>query len=118
MMSALIADDAEIVRVTLRMILTKNGYGLIYEAKDGKEAVETYKTHTPDIVTLDVTMDIVDGIEALKQIMAINPNAKVLMVSAMSQDIIVRDAIKTGAGGFIVKPFTEQQITDALNKLR
>ena len=118
MLSALIADDSEIVRVTLRIILTKNGYAKIHEAVDGIEAVEQFKTHSPDVVTLDVTMGGINGVEALRQIMAVNPKAKVLMVSAMGQDIIVRDAIKHGAGGFIVKPFTELQITDALNKLR
>ena len=118
MMSALIVDDAEIVRVTLRIILTKNGYGVIHEASNGNEAIELFKAHSPDLVTLDVTMDEVDGVVALKEIMQINPKAKVLMVSAIGQDVVVKDSIKTGAGGFIVKPFTEQQIIEALNRLR
>ena len=116
-MTALIADDSKIMREILKEILTSKEILTIYEALNGEEAVQMYAQYKPDITTLDITMDKCDGINALQKIIGINKDAKVLMISALGQDVIVMDAIKKGASGFIVKPFTREQITTTLEKL-
>ena len=116
-MTALIADDSKIMREILKEILASKGFLTIYEALNGEEAVDMYEKYTPDITTLDITMDKCDGLKALQKIRGINQDAKVLMISALGQDVIVKDAIKKGAGGYIVKPFTHEQIITALEKL-
>ena len=105
MAKILIVDDAAFMRMMIKDILTKNGYEVVAEAANGVEAVELYKSHQPDLVTMDITMPEMDGIEAVKQIKAVNPAAKVIMCSAMGQQSMVMDAIKAGANDFIVKPF-------------
>jgi len=117
MKTVLIVDDAEILRLTIKEIVTKNGYEVIGEAGDGKTGVEMYEKLNPDIVTMDVTMSGITGLEALKQIIAYDPDAKIVIISAMGQDLIVKDAIVFGAKSFIVKPFGEQQIIDTFRKL-
>ena len=116
-MTALIADDSKVMRIMLKGILTNCGFLTIHEATDGDIAVELYTKTKPDIVTLDITMGKCDGIEALKQIIKADPGAKVLMISSTGQDIVVRDAIKSGASGFIVKPFTPDQVSAAIKKM-
>jgi len=112
----LIVDDSAIMRRIMKNIVTGNGYSVIGEAKNGKMGVDKYIELNPDIVTMDVTMDEMNGIEALRQIKKYNPMAKVIMVSSMGQDVIVKDAIIAGAKGFIVKPFIEKQLIDVLNR--
>ena len=101
----------------MKNILTANGYTVVGEAKNGKIGVVKYIELNPDIVTMDVTMAEMNGVEALQQIKKYDPMANVVMVSAMGQEIIVKDAIMNGAKGFILKPFDEKQIVDALRKL-
>ena len=113
----LIADDAIFMRVALKTMLGKNGFEIVGEAENGAVAVEKYKLIKPDIITLDITMPIMDGLEALKQIMAIDKNAKIMMISAMGQESIVRESIMAGAVGFVIKPFNEETIIKAFNKL-
>lgn len=117
MAKVLIVDDAAFMRISIKNTLTKNGYEVIGEAENGRVGVEKFKELSPDIVTMDITMPELSGLDALKEIMQINPAAKVVMVSAMGQEAMVRDAILSGAKGFIVKPFKEDGIISALKKL-
>ena len=113
----LIVDDAAFMRISIKNMLTKNGYEVVGEAENGKIGVEKYKELSPDIVTMDITMPELSGLDALKEIMKIDPNAQVIMVSAMGQEAMVRDAIISGAKGFIVKPFKEDGIISAIKKI-
>jgi len=117
MNTVLIIDDSESMRMTIRELVKQNGYSVVGEAGDGKTGVELYQELKPDIVTMDVVMRNMDGIETLKQIIEFDADAKVVMVSAMGQELFVRDAIKAGAKGFIVKPFGEQQIMDTFKRI-
>ncbi|MCL1829565.1 MAG: response regulator [Oscillospiraceae bacterium] len=117
MARVLIVDDASFMRISIKNMLTKNGHEVIGEAENGKVGVEKFKELSPDIVTMDITMPEMSGLEALKEIVKIDPGAKVLMVSAMGQEAMVRDAIMSGAKGFIVKPFKEEGIIAAVKKL-
>ena len=117
MAKILIVDDAAFMRMMIKDILTKNGYEVVAEAANGVEAVELYKSHQPDLVTMDITMPEMDGIEAVKQIKAVNPAAKVIMCSAMGQQSMVMDALKAGANDFIVKPFQADRVLEAVKKI-
>ena len=117
MAKILIVDDAAFMRMMIKDILTKNGYEVVGEAANGIQAVELYKAHNPDLVTMDITMPEMDGIEAVKQIKAVNPGAKVIMCSAMGQQSLVMDAIKAGASDFIVKPFQADRVLEAVKKI-
>ena len=117
MAKILIVDDAAFMRMMIKDILSKNGYEVVAEAANGVEAVELYKSHQPDLVTMDITMPEMDGIEAVKQIKAVNPAAKVIMCSAMGQQSMVMDAIKAGANDFIVKPFQADRVLEAVKKI-
>jgi len=117
MKTVLIVDDSAVMRMMMKDVLTSNGYEVVGEATNGKIGVKKYKELMPDVVTMDVTMDVMNGIEALSKIMGINPEAKVVMVSAMGQEVIIRDAIMLGAKGFIHKPFNVTQIVDIFSKL-
>ncbi len=112
----LIVDDAAFMRMMIKDILTKNGFEVVGEAQDGNQAIEKYKELDPDLVTLDITMPEMDGITALKEIKSTNPEAKVIMCSAMGQQAMVIDAIQAGAKDFIVKPFQADRVLEAINK--
>ena len=112
----LIVDDAAFMRMMIKDILTKNGFEVVGEAADGAQAVEKYKETSPDLVTMDITMPEMDGITALKEIKKINPNAKIIMCSAMGQQAMVIDAIQAGAKDFIVKPFQADRVIEAISK--
>lgn len=113
----LIVDDAIFMRMKLKDILEKNGYEVVGEAQNGYEAIEIYKTEKPDLVTMDITMPEMDGVTALKEIKKIDPQAKVIMCSAMGQQSMVMDAIQAGAIDFIVKPFDTDRVIKSLNKV-
>lgn len=117
MTKVLIADDAAFMRMMLKDILTKNGYEVVGEAANGSEAVAKYKELAPDLVTMDITMPICDGIEALKQIMAFNSSAKVIMCSAMGQQSMVIESIQAGAKDFVVKPFQPTRVIESVKKV-
>lgn len=115
--NVLIADDAAFMRMMLKDILVKSGYTVVGEAKNGQEAIEQYQTCTPDLVTMDITMPQKDGIAALKEIMAANPGAKIIMCSAMGQQGMVIEAIQSGAKDFIVKPFKPERVIASIKKV-
>lgn len=116
MARVLIVDDAAFMRMMLREILTKAGHEVVGEASNGKEAIDLYDIHNPDIVTLDITMPELDGIQALKEIMKRHKDAKVIMCSAMGQQSMVIEAIQSGAKNFIVKPFQADKVVDTIRK--
>jgi two-component system chemotaxis response regulator CheY len=117
MKKIMIVDDASFMRMNLKMMLEKNGFKVIGEAVDGLDAIIKYEVLKPDLVTMDITMPEMNGIDALKQIKRIHPEAKVVMITAMGQEACVKDAVLAGAVGFIVKPFNEEQIVKGLNKI-
>jgi two-component system chemotaxis response regulator CheY len=112
----LIVDDAAFMRMMIKDILTKNGFEVVGEAENGAKAVEKYQELRPDLTTMDITMPEMDGITAVKQIKKIDPNAKVIMCSAMGQQAMVIEAIQAGARDFIVKPFQPDRVLEALRK--
>ncbi len=113
----LITDDTMYMRVTLRNILTQNGYEVVGEATNGLEAVKLYQALRPDIVTMDITMPEMDGITALKEIRLFDALARVVMCTAMGQKTMVVEAIQAGAKDFIVKPFQPDRVAEAMRKL-
>ncbi len=117
MKKVLIVDDAAFMRVSIKNMLTKNGYEVIGEAENGKVALQKYQELGPDIVTMDITMPEMDGLTSLKKILEMDPGARIVMISAMGQESMVREAVLSGAKGFIVKPFKEDVIVAALNNL-
>ena len=117
MARVLIVDDAAFMRMMIKDILEKNGYEIAGEAANGAIAVEMYNKEKPDVVTMDITMPDMDAIEAVKNIRANDPNAKIIMCSAMGQQSMVMDAIKAGAKDFIVKPFQPDRVLEAVKKV-
>ena len=117
MAKVLVVDDAAFMRMMLKDIVTKNGHEVAGEAGNGAEALAKYQEVKPDIVTMDITMPEVDGIEGLKRIKAFDGNAKVIMCSAMGQQNMVIEAIQAGAKDFIVKPFNAERVMDAIAKV-
>lgn len=113
----LICDDAAFMRMMIKDILTKNGYNIAGEAENGANAVEKYNELKPDLVLMDITMPEMDGIEALKKIKAGDPNAMVIMCSAMGQQAMVIESIQSGAKDFIVKPFQADRVIEAVKKV-
>ena len=117
MAKVLIVDDAAFMRMMIKDILEKNGFEVVGEANNGIKAVELYKKEKPDVVTMDITMPDMDGIEAVKAIKAFDPSAKIIMCSAMGQQTMVMDAIRAGAKDFIVKPFQADRVLEAIKKV-
>ena len=117
MKTVLIVDDSAYMRRVIHNIVTRNGYDVVGEADNGRAGVEKFKELQPDVVTMDLVMDEMDGLEALSTIIKEFPNANIIMVSSMGQDVIVRDAIVLGAKNFLHKPFDEQQVIEAFKKL-
>ena len=113
----LIVDDAAFMRMMIKNIITKNGYEVIGEAENGRVAVELYKQHKPDLVTMDITMPEMNGIEGVKAICGIDPDANIIMCSAMGQQAMVMEAIQAGAKDFVVKPFQQDRILQAIERV-
>ena len=112
----LVVDDAAFMRMMVKDILTKNGYEVVGEAENGMKALEKYQELKPDLVTMDITMPEMDGISAVKEIKKVDPNAKIVMCSAMGQQAMVIEAIQAGARDFIVKPFQADRWLEAGRK--
>ena len=117
MKRVLVVDDADFMRYTIKLILNKNGFNVVGEAGNGNEAINMYMELKPDIVTMDITMPEMSGLDALKNIMKLDSKAKVVMVSAMGQEVMVREAIMSGAKSFIIKPFKDEHVIKTLNNV-
>lgn len=117
MSKVLIVDDSSIMRMTLKRIVEKMGASSVREATNGNEAVSIYSRYKPDLVIMDITMPEKDGVNALKDIMALNRNAKIIMCSTNGQKKMVIDSIMAGAKDFILKPFHEDKVKDVVGKL-
>ncbi len=116
MPSILIVDDALFMRTTLKKVLTDGGCAVVGEAENGELAVARYQELKPDVVMMDITMPVMDGIAALKEIKRIAPDAKVIMCTALGQDKIVMSALQAGAQDYIVKPFKPDKVLEAVKK--
>lgn len=112
----LVVDDAAFMRMMVKDILTKNGYEVVGEAENGMKALEKYQELKPDLTTMDIAMPEMDGISAVKEIKKVDPNAKIVMCSAMGQQAMVIEAIQAGARDFIVKPFQPDRVLEAVRK--
>ena len=117
MNSIMIVDDAGFMRLMLKDMLVAAGYAVIAEAANGEEAVQCYKRYKPNLVTMDITMPIMDGIAALVEIKKIDPEARVIMCSAMGQQRLVLEAVKSGASDFLVKPFQGKRVIETIHKV-
>lgn len=113
----LLVDDAAFMRKMIGDTLSKNGYTELFEAVDGADAVEKFSEIGPDLVIMDITMPNMDGLEALKAIRAKDGNANVVMCSAMGQETMVIDAIRSGAKDFIVKPFKPERVLKTVTSI-
>ena len=117
MAKIMLVDDAAFMRMMVKDALTKAGYTDLVEAQDGADAVEKFNAEKPDLVFMDITMPNMDGLEALKTIKASHPDANIVMCSAMGQEAMVIEAIKSGAKDFIVKPFKPDRILATAEKI-
>ena len=112
----LIVDDAAFMRMMIKNVLTQNGYEVAGEASNGQEALVLYEKVKPELVTLDITMPEMDGIQTLKELLKMDPSANVIMVTAMGQQQLVIEAIQVGAKDFVVKPFQPDRLIEAVRK--
>ena len=113
----LIVDDTLFMRVKLKSLLKNCECEIVGEAENGLQAIEQFKLLRPDITTMDITMPEMDGVTALREIKSIDPSAKIVMVSAMGQEDIVKEAIKGGARHFIVKPFQDDKVKEVISRI-
>ena len=117
MKKVLIVDDAPFVRLTLKNMLEKNGFLIAGEATNGQEAIMNYFQLKPDVVTMDISMPVMNGITALKQIINKDPQANVIMVTAVGQEEFIKEAVLNGAKYFIVKPLEEEFVVNTINTI-
>ena len=117
-LTAVIVDDVAVMRKMLRKILESQNFNVIGEAANGQEAIDLCKANPPNLLTLDITMPVVDGLTALKTIKKDNPGIKVVMVSAFGERQNVLEAIKCGAANFVVKPFNAEKVIRVINSIR
>lgn len=115
--SVLIVDDVAFVRKTLAEILGGAGYKIVGEASDGKEAVKMFTDLRPDLVTMDVVMPVMSGLEAARSITRLDPNAKIVVISAMGQESLIMEAINAGARDYILKPFTGDDVLKTIERV-
>lgn len=113
----LIVDDTLFMRTLLKNILFSGGHTIVGEAENGEEAIARYQELKPDLVTMDVVMPKMNGIDALKNIRAVDPNAKVVMCTAVGQEQMVKLAVKSGAKGYIVKPFQAPKVLEEVKNV-
>lgn len=117
MPTVLVVDDAVFMRATIKRMLENQEFEVIGEASNGNEAVELYRQLLPDVVTMDITMPGMTGIEAVKAIVTEYPDAKIVMVTALGQQKLIVEAIENGAKDFITKPFNPDQIVQVLQNV-
>lgn len=116
MAKILVVDDAQFLRVRITKMLSSDGHEIL-EADNGLRAVDMYKSSRPDVVLMDITMPEMDGLAALREIRSYDPNARVVMLTALGQESVVLEAIKSGAKDFVVKPFQQERVLNAIAKL-
>ncbi len=112
----LVVDDANFMRMIVKDTLGPSGYEIAGEATNGAEAVTKYVKLKPDLVTMDITMKVKDGLQAAKEILAADPNARIVMVTALGQEKMLLDSISIGVRDFVVKPFTRDRILSAAER--
>lgn len=117
MSRVLIVDDAMFMRVTIGNMLTELGFEVIGEAENGKIAIEKYRELQPDVVTMDITMPVMSGIESVKAIISESPDAKIIMITALGQHKMLKEALENGAKDFITKPFHPIQLEQVMNNV-
>jgi len=113
----LVCDDAIFMRTMISDILTQAGFEVVGEAESGAQAVDKYRSLKPDLVTMDIVMPDMGGIEAVREICKTDPDAKILMCSAMGQQALVVEAIQAGAKDFVVKPFQPSRVLEAVQRV-
>jgi len=117
MLNIMVVDDSTIIRRILKKELIQMGHNVVAEAKSGKEAIELYKKFLPDLVTMDITMPIMSGIDALKRIIKVYKDANIIMITSHGEETLVMDAIVSGAKGYVLKPITTIAVELAINKV-
>ncbi|MDI7744109.1 response regulator [Lysinibacillus fusiformis] len=117
MPTVLIVDDALFMRVAVGNMFKEWGFEIVGEASNGREAVEMYNQHKPDLVTMDITMPIMSGLDAVKEIIPENPDANIIMMTALGQQRIIVEAIEAGAKDFITKPFEKNQLKTVVDNI-
>jgi two-component system chemotaxis response regulator CheY len=115
--TVLVCDDAIFMRTMISDILAQAGYEIVGEAETGAQAIERYKQLKPDLVTMDIVMPDLGGIEAVREIVRFDPSARILMCSAMGQQALVVEAIQAGARDFVVKPFQPSRVLEAVQRV-
>ncbi|HEY6088430.1 MAG TPA: response regulator [Gemmatimonadaceae bacterium] len=115
--TVLVCDDAVFMRTMVSDILSQAGFTVVGEAENGKQAVEKYQQLKPDLVTMDIIMPEMGGIEAVKKITQMDPGARILMCSAMGQQALVQEALQAGARDFVVKPFQPSRVLEAVQRV-
>ena len=113
----LLADDLSFMRMVQKEILSENGYQIVGEAANGLEAVKLYQELRPDVVVLDITMPDMNGLEAMRRILAFDAKARIIICSAIGQQNLIVEAIKAGIKDFIVKPFKPERLLTAIAKV-
>ncbi len=113
----MIVDDSNIIRNRIQRVYNSDLFTLVATASNGAEAIEKFDTHNPDVVTMDLTMPQMDGLECIEKLVAKNPNVRILVVSALSDKATGIQALELGASGFLCKPFSEEELAEALSEL-
>ena len=117
MLNVLIVDDSMIIRKNLSRIVRKTGHNVVGLANSGVQAIEEYQKYKPDLVTMDITMPDMNGIEAVKYIVALDENAKIIMITSHGQEEMVIKAIQSGAMGYLLKPINEDKLIESISKI-
>ena len=117
MVKILIVDDSKFMRTKIRKLLELEGHSIVGEASSGEEAIKLYASLQPDLVTMDIVMPAPGGIECLQKIRDFDPEARIIMVSAVGQDSMIIDAIKFGAKGYVIKPFKDKQVIQVVDRV-
>jgi two-component system chemotaxis response regulator CheY len=113
----LVVDDSSIIRRNLSSILKKAGHTIVAEAPNGEIGVKEYERHKPELVTMDITMPVLDGIEAVKKIISFDPEAKIVMISALDQRFMVLTALQSGAKHYVIKPFSSEKVLNVIDEV-
>jgi two-component system chemotaxis response regulator CheY len=117
MLNIMIVDDSMIIRNTIKKVVEGLGHNVVASARNGREAIDAYEETNPDLVTMDITMPVMDGIAALKRIKKAYKDAKIVMVTSHGEEKLVMDAISFGAKGYILKPITADNIEQSIKKI-